>query len=203
VQNSSSEPTDLHGYVPDTNPDVLILIDVINHFEYPDGKDLYERALPTAPKIAALKKRARDAKVPTVYVNDNFGRWRSHFGELIEHCLGPETPGHKYVEQLRPDNEDYFVLKPKHSGFYQTPLDVVLKHLGAKRLILTGLTTNSCILFTAHDAYMRDLELCVPCDCVAASTSSAHDYSLRHLSTVVKADISPSDTISFKGSDGR
>lgn len=85
------------------------------------------------------------------------------------------------MEQLTPDEHDYFVLKPKHSGFYQTPLEVLLKHLGTQRLILTGVSTNSCVLFTANDAYMRDMQLAVPQDCVAACNCREHDFALDHL----------------------
>ena len=100
--------------------------------------------------------------MPSIYVNDNFGRWQSRFDQIVQHCLQDNVRGKPFVERLIPDEDDYFVLKPKHSGFYQTPLELLLKHLGATRLILTGVSTNSCVLFTANDAYMRDLELIVP-----------------------------------------
>ena len=180
----------MDGSAPDTNMAALLLIDVINDFEFPGGEQLLERALPIAPRIRELKKRARQAKIPAIYVNDNFGRWQSSFEQLLEHCVQPEVRGRPFVQQLAPDPDDYFVLKPKHSAFYQTPLDVLLKHLGTKRLIVTGLCTNSCVLFTAHDAYMRDLELYVPSDCAAAGTPDDHCYALEQMRAVMKADTS-------------
>ena len=146
---------DLHGSAPDTHHTALLLIDVINDFEFPRGDELFAQALPIAPNIAALKKRACVAGVPVIYVNDNFGRWQSKFDEILQRCLGKDVRGKPFVERLMPDEHDYFVLKPKHSGFYQTPLELLLKHLGAQRLVLTGISTNSCVLFTASDAYMR------------------------------------------------
>jgi len=103
--------------------------------------------------------------VPAVYVNDNFGRWRSDFHQILAHC--PRSPGRDIARLLKPGKDDYFVLKPKHSGFQFTTLDVLLEHLGAETLILTGVAGNFCVLFTAHDAYMRDFRLVVPRDCIA------------------------------------
>ena len=114
---------DLHGSAPDKHDTALLLIDVINDFEFPRGDELFEQAKHIAPKIAQLKKRAADAGVPTIYVNDNFGRWQSRFDEIVRQCLKPGTRGQDFVKQLLPGEEDYFVLKPKHSGFYQTPLE--------------------------------------------------------------------------------
>jgi nicotinamidase-related amidase len=152
----------------------LPLIDIINHFEFPDGDRVLRHALRIAPSIARLKSRARVAGIPTIYVNDNFGDWRSERLALLERCLRPDARGAEFVQQVQPDEEDYFVLKPMHSAFYQTPLETLLRHLGSRTLILAGLTTNSCITCTAHDANMRDLELIVPSDCCAARTSEEH-----------------------------
>lgn len=188
----------MHGSAPDHHHTALLLIDVINDFEFPRGDELFSQALPIAPKIAELKKRARAVEIPAVYVNDNFGRWQSNFDQLVQHCLNDGVRGQPFVDQLKPDvDSDYFVLKPKHSAFYQTPLDLLLKHLGAQRLILTGVSTNSCVLFTAADAYMRDLELMVPDDCAAACNAHEHNTALEQMKCMLKADLSPSTEIDF------
>lgn len=185
----------MHGSAPDTSDTVLLLIDVVNDFEFPRGDELLAQALPAARRIAALRERANRAGVPVIYVNDNLGRWQSRFDEIVEHCQSNGVRGRDFVRQLLPGEKDYFVLKPKHSGFYQTPLDILLKHFGATRLILTGLSTNSCVLFTANDAYMRDLELLIPEDCVAACGCEEHQFALAQMKDVLKADISPSEQI--------
>ena len=186
------EQNDLHGSAPDDSGTVLLLIDVINDFEFPRGEELFQCALPIAGPIIKLKRRAKKAGIPAVYVNDNFGRWQSNFQQIVDHCLKKSVRGHSFVEQLVPEKQDYFVLKPKHSGFYQTPLELLLKHLGAKRLILTGLSTNSCVLFTANDAYMRDLQLMVPSDCVAACSNQEQENAIEQMQTMLNADVSPS-----------
>jgi isochorismate hydrolase len=130
-------------------------------------------------------------------VNDNFGKWHSNFDHIVRHCLDDSVRGKPFVQQLLPGKEDYFVLKPKHSGFYQTPLEILLKHLGTKRLILTGVSTHSCVLFTAGDAYMRDLELVVPRDCVAACSPDEHEFALAQMKAMMKTDTSPAATVRF------
>jgi nicotinamidase-related amidase len=174
------------------SPAALLLIDVINHFEYPDSDKLLAEALPVAPRIAALKRRARAAGLPVIYVNDNFGQWRSDASKVLAYCLRPEAPSARFVEQLRPDDEDYFVLKPMHSGFYQTPLELLLKHLGVTTLILAGIATNSCIQYTAHDAKMRNFRIFVPPDCSAARTREEHDQAIQHMQDMASADVTPS-----------
>jgi nicotinamidase-related amidase len=99
----------------------------------------------------------------TIYVNDNFGQWRSDMNKLLDYCVRPESPGKSFIEQIQPGKNDYFVLKPMHSGFYQTPLEVLLRYLDASTLALCGLTTNSCIVCTAHDAKCGNSDfLCRP-----------------------------------------
>jgi nicotinamidase-related amidase len=167
----------------------LVLIDVINHFEFPDGRRILKSAMLIAPRLARLKERARRARIPTIYVNDNFGQWRSNSSKLLEYCLRPDALGRDFVERLRPDEEDYLVLKPMHSAFYQSPLDTLLRHLGVSTLILGGLASNSCILCTAHDANMRDLRLFVPFDCSAARTAREHKHAMEHIGTMSNANV--------------
>src|SRR2546425_4782850 len=134
---------DLHGNVPDNSAVALLLIDVINDLEFAEGKILLKHAIPMAKNIAALKKRARQAGIPSIYVNDNFGRWQSDFQKLIKHCLSEEVCGKPLATILQPEEDDYFVLKPKHSGFYSTTLDLLLRYLGVEILVLTALLAIS------------------------------------------------------------
>ncbi len=183
---------DLHGNAPDKSEVALLLIDVINDLEFQEGDQLLQHALLMAHRIAALKERARGEGIPVVYVNDNFGRWRSDFNAQVEHCLKDGVRGQPVVELLRPGEEDYFVLKPKHSGFFSTTLDTLLEYLGVRTVILTGIAANICVLFTANDAYMRDMHLIVPCDCVASNTEEENRYALDQMRKVLKADTRPS-----------
>jgi len=188
---------DLHGSAPDKSRVALLLIDVINDLEFPEGDELLARALPMARRIAALKERAKRDGVPVVYVNDNFGRWRSDFSAQVDHCLHDGVRGKPIAELLAPDEDDYFVLKPKHSGFFASTLDTLLEYLGVRIVILTGIATNICVLFTANDAYMRDFQIFVPNDCVAANTKAENDHALEQMRKVLKADTRASAEISL------
>ncbi|MDP9113785.1 MAG: cysteine hydrolase [Acidobacteriota bacterium] len=170
----------------------LILIDVINHFEFPDGDKILRNALPLAARLARLKERCRRAGIPAIYVNDNFGQWRSESKSLVARCLDSNCAGKPFVEQLKPDDEDYFIVKPMHSAFFQTPLEILLQYLDATSLILTGLATNSCILCTAHDAKMRNFNLYVPADCSAARSRREHEQAIEHIKEMTSASIVPS-----------
>lgn len=189
---------DLHGNVPDKADVALLLIDVINDMEFEDGEKLLEFALPMAEKIAALKERARKAKIPVIYVNDNFGRWQSDFNKILKHCLEEDVRGKPVAELLRLSEDDYFVLKPKHSGFFSTTLDTLLEYLQVKTLVLTGVAGNNCVLFTANDAYMRDFNIVVPSDCIASNTEEENEHALEQMQKILKADTHPSDEIDFE-----
>ncbi|MBA3322566.1 MAG: cysteine hydrolase [Pyrinomonadaceae bacterium] len=186
---------DLHGSVPDKSEVALLLIDVINDLEFDNGTALLEYALPMARQIKELKRRAKAAGVPVVYVNDNFGRWQSDFSKLLKHCLEEGVCGRPLAKLLQPEGDDCFVLKPKHSGFFPTTLDTLLDYLQVKTLILTGLTADICVLFTANDAYMRDFNLIIPADCVACDKLDQTKHALAHMARVLKADIRPSGEI--------
>ena len=186
---------DLHGNAPDKAPTVLLLIDVINDLEFEGGEALLTQALPMADRLAVLKRRLRAADVPSIYVNDNFGRWRSDFRALLDHCLRDGVRGRPLAERLQPDAEDYFVLKPKHSGFFSTTLDLLLKYLGAETVILTGLTADNCVLFTASDAYLREYHLVVPPDCVVSIQPEYTRHALEHMRRVLKAELTPSTAL--------
>jgi len=195
MPRSSGKTRDLHGSAPDECRVALLIIDMINAFDFEGAEAMLPRALDAARAISSLKQRARRSGVPVVYVNDNFGRWRSDFREVLEHCL--RSPGRQIAEILQPDKDDYFVLKPKHSGFQYTTLDVLLDHLGCETLVLTGVAGNFCVLFTAHDAYMRDFHLVVPRDSIASATEADDRAALEHMAKVTKADIRPSAEVDF------
>jgi nicotinamidase-related amidase len=175
----------------------LLLIDVVNHFEFPDGKALLRNALPLVTPLQRLKKLARSADVPVIYVNDNFGQWRSDASKLVAYCLRGRCAGRRFVEAIRPGPRDYCVLKPMHSAFYQTPLELLLREVGASSLFLAGLATNSCILCTAHDANMRNFKVAVVKDCCAARTTAEHDKALENIHEMAAARLVTSSSIRF------
>jgi nicotinamidase-related amidase len=176
----------------------ILIIDMINALKFDDGDKLLKRALPITEHINKLKLKARAAGVPILYVNDNFGQWQSNWEQVYDLCVKENSLGRELTLKMKPEKDDYFVLKPKHSGFYSTTLEVLLESLGTKKLVITGVAGNICVLFTANDAYMREYEVIVPGDCIASNTEEDDDFTLRQLSEVFGIKTSPSTELQFR-----
>lgn len=170
-------------------PTALLLIDVINDLDFPEGPQFLRQALPAARHIAALKRRAKRAGIPAIYVNDNFGRWQSDFRAQVKHAQHEQSLGRDIAKLLAPEEDDYFVLKPRHSGFFSTTLDVLLQDLSAKTLILTGFAGDICVLYTANDAYMRNYDIIVASDGIASNTASANTTALKQMKNNLRARV--------------
>lgn len=179
------------------NKPAVLLIDVINAFNFEGCEPIVAAAKQAAPAIRALADKARTQGVPVIYANDNFGQWRSDFKSTLEACAAPDKPGHEITEQLRPQEGDYFVLKPMHSAFYATPLELVLRELGVDSLILAGFATDLCVLFTAHDAHMRGFGLSLPEDCTASNSPEITQRALAHLRDALTCNTGLSVTLDF------
>jgi nicotinamidase-related amidase len=193
----------LHGNAPDSCEAALLLTDVINDLEFPTGKQLVRPALRAARHIATLKQSARELGIPVIYANDNFGRWRSDFSEVVDHCLRDDVLGRPVVELLAPGPEDYFVLKPKHSAFYATVLETLLEYLETRRLVICGFAGDACVLLTAADAYVRDFEVYVPRDCVASASEPENRKALQYMERVLHANTGASTKLDLRKLAGR
>jgi nicotinamidase-related amidase len=194
---------DLHGNAPDTSRVALVLVDVINDLEFEDGDRVLPHALAMAKRLAALAARARRARVPVIYVNDNFGRWRSDFRTLLERCLQRPVRGRPLARRLRPRATDYVVLKTKHSAFYATTLELLLRYLEASTLVLAGLSGDRCVLFSASDAFMRDFRLWIPADCVASLDPERNRRALDEMARLLDADLTESTQLDLSRSGVR
>ena len=167
----------------------LLVLDMFSDFEFPDGRAVLGAARRIVPNILRLRARARAAGAAVIYVNDNIGPWRSDFRSLLAKCTAPGARGADVAHALAPAENDTVILKPRHSGFYATPLGALLEQAEVRRVVLAGLSTQQCILFTANDAYIRHLEIAVPRDCVAAASKPEHRLALTYLSSVLGADV--------------
>jgi len=189
---------DLHGNVPDNCSVALLLLDVLNDLDFPGNSALVKAAPLLAANISSLKSNCKHAGIPTIYVNDNHGKWRSDLQAVLSNCLRPGSLGRHMVEKIVPEPSDYVVLKPKHSIFYATPLETLLSYLKTKTVILTGLTTNACVLTSAGEIFVRDLKLYVPSDCVAAQDKRDHRNALQLMKKSFKADITLSTRLNLR-----
>jgi nicotinamidase-related amidase len=193
---------DLHGNVPDHSGIVLLIVDVINDLDFPDNEQLVRHSARLADSILAMKRRCKSVGIPAIYVNDNRGRWRSDLREVIRQAGRKDAPGKQMVERLTPAPEDYVILKPKHSAFFATPLELILQHLGAHTVVIAGVTTNACVLITAGDVFLRGYRLFVPSDCVAALTQESQLEALKIMSDNFNADTTPSTDLDLEALSG-
>jgi len=165
----------------------LLVVDMVNSYDFEDAEKLIESAREAVPNIAALVKRAREEDVEVIYVNDNFGRWNSSPSELVEEVLGSEHAD--LLEPLVPDDEASFVVKARHSIFYETPLEYLLRQHEIRRIVLTGQVTEQCILYSALDAYIRHFEVAVPVDAVAHIHADLAESALKMMEVNMSADL--------------
>ena len=163
----------------------LIVVDMINAYEHPDAEPLTRSVEQVVPTIERL---IEDSDL-TIYVNDNFGHWHSNRDDLVANAIDSRH-GH-LVEPIRPDDEAIFVIKARHSIFYQTPLEYLLNQEDVGTLALVGQVTEQCILYSALDAYIRHFKVRVPRDAVAHIHEDLADAALRMMELNMTVDVSP------------
>jgi nicotinamidase-related amidase len=198
VSDKSRRNPERLNHAPHKSGTALLLIDVINDLHFDGGDKLLVHALTMAEALAALKRRAKAHDIPVIYANDNFGRWHSDFPTLVDHFLKTNVRGRPIVAQLQPEKDDYFVVKPKHSAFFQTNLELLLRYLGVSRLIMTGMAGDICVLFSANDAYMRDLRIVVPPDCIACEDLERCHQALGLMRRALKAETTLASNLNFR-----
>lgn len=172
----------------------LLLVDFLNFMDFDTARALAPHAIRAARAAKALKAKLVRTGIPAIYANDNFGHWESDIRAVVQTCIDRGGASRALAEILAPEPPDRSVLKPRHSAFFGTPLEFLLDEMGATRLVITGVTADSCVLFTAHDAYLRNYELWVPADCVASPKRAYARQALAHMARVCKASIAPSTT---------
>lgn len=177
----------------------LLLVDVVNGFDFPESDGLLKRATQAAPKIETVANSARENRVPVIYVNDNFGMWQSDFRAVREKCLHADQPGRHVTRRLLPQESDYFVLKPRHSGFLGTPLEALLAQLETHVVVLAGFATDLCVLFTALDAHARGFQVAVVEDATAANDDEAQHTAITLIDRTLRAPTLRADDVDWQG----
>jgi len=192
-----------HGPISARNGDALLIIDTINDLEFFGGENVFPWAIKLAKNLAPFRNQATRHEMPVIYVNDNFGHWRSSFQEVYDHCTRAGVRGAEVARRLKPRKSHYFILKPRHSAFFATSLVPLLEDLKIKRIVLSGIATNLCVLFTAHDAHMHGYKMIVLSDCCAAESDFDHNVAITQLQRFCGAKVCLSTEFKFRGSRGR
>ena len=165
---------------------VLVLVDFINPLDFPGAENIVSEALAAARATARLKHRLAERGIPAIYANDNYGTWHSEFRDVLTHCLGLPGERGEMARLLMPTEQDLTVLKPRHSAFFATPLDLLLREMKAEELVVVGLAADMCVQFTTVDAYMHGYSVWVPSDCTAAESEEGKQHALSHMAEVMK-----------------
>jgi len=173
---------------PSSNMAVLF-IDVINDFNFDGGDSLLHHTKQIVPHLVQLKKYAKENEIPLIYINDHYGLWQADYRKIIEHCMNSKSE--QVIKSLAPDENDYFLIKPQHSAFFQTPLQSLLTDLNLEHLLLAGVAGDICLLFTAKDAYMYKYSMHVPKNCIASEDRTMNEYALYLMESVMDANIQP------------
>ncbi|MGG4169485.1 isochorismatase family cysteine hydrolase [Rossellomorea vietnamensis] len=175
------------------NDTALLVIDIMNPFDFKHGETLAQHTAGIVDPINSLRRYCMKHKLPTIYINDHYELWKADYKEIYKKCHNKMSDS--IMTPLQPMEDDYFLIKPKHSAFYGTALNTLLHHLSVKNLIITGIAGNICVLFTANDAYMREFNLMVPCDAIASVSEEDNHYALMMMKNVLKAKIDPTGEI--------
>ncbi|MGP4073212.1 cysteine hydrolase family protein [Piscibacillus sp. B03] len=166
----------------------LLIIDMINRMDFEGAEDLYNNTVDIVGPMVELKKLAKQEGLPVIYVNDNFGMWKENHDDLIDYCL--DGMAKDWIEKLKPEEDDFFIIKSKHSGFYGTQLNLLLEDLEVDHLILTGIAGDMCVLFTAKDAYLEGYSMWVPQNCMASEEEFYNNAALHIIHRLTQCDIS-------------
>ncbi|MBP1970284.1 nicotinamidase-related amidase [Virgibacillus natechei] len=167
----------------------VLFVDVINDFDFDGGENLLKHTDEILPNMKKLRDFAKKNNLPTIYINDHYGLWQADFNKIIDRCKNERSK--QVIDTLKPDKDDYFIIKPQHSAFFQTPLQSLLNELNKTHLIMAGIAGDICILFTAKDAYMYDFDMHIPENCMASEEKEGSEYALYLMRTVMKANIEP------------
>ncbi|WP_050794245.1 isochorismatase family cysteine hydrolase [Bacillus amyloliquefaciens] len=160
---------------------------MINNFQFDMGERLAEKTKQIVPRILSLKKHAKQNNWPIIYINDHYGLWKADIDAIREECSNDISAD--IIEDISPQPDDYFLIKPKHSAFYETTLHTLLTELKVNQLMITGIAGNICVLFTANDAYMREYSIAIPKDCTASNNDEDNDFALTMMENVLFAEI--------------
>ncbi len=177
------------GTPENTSQTALLIIDMINNFDFSNGEVLAKKTLPIAKNIQKLKKQFTKEKRPIIYINDHYNLWQADVTRIINHCKNSLSEEIIHIIQPKPD--DLFLIKPKHSAFFGTALNTLLYQLNVRSLVITGIAGNICVLFTANDAYMREYSIHVPQNAIASADDQDNAYSLKMIKNVLKGKIDP------------
>jgi len=183
------------GSVAPVPKTALIVVDMVQTYDFSDGETLAGNVEKMIPSLKRLLDKAREADALIVYVNDSFGDWSTDREGLVAKARASDYP--HLIDEVEPDDDVLFVLKARHSIFFQTPMDYILDENEIEHLVLAGQATEQCILYSALDAHIRHRPVSVPKDAVAHIHDDLAEASLRMMEINMDATVCAVDDIAF------
>jgi nicotinamidase-related amidase len=171
----------------------LLVTDMITAYDFKDAEAVADHAQGPVERIAELIARARAQDMLVVYVNDNYGNWNGSRDDLLKHAASGAHP--ELVDPIQPEHEVAFVWKPRHSAFYETSLNYLLRQHDVERIILTGQVAEQCILYSALDAYIRHFQIIVPADAVVPLHPHLAEAALEMMRVNMRAQTPPTNAL--------
>ncbi len=168
----------------------LLIIDMVKDFVYEDGALPVPEAKGLVSRINQEIKKFREKGYPIIFVCDAHEEDDEEFKLWGKHCV-KGTRGAEVIDELDKKDEDIVVEKTRYSGFFRTNLDEILKAKKINEVVLTGVLTNVCVLYTAADAMFRGYKVIVLENGVASVTKEEHNWALKHMRDILKAEIQP------------
>ena len=171
----------------------LIVVDMLNEYDHEDAAVLVDSVRAALPAMCGLVERARREQTPIVYVNDNYGDWSAGRPEIVQRAIAGRA--RDVVEPIVPADGTWFIAKARHSIFYETQLEYLLREQEVDRVVLVGQVTEQCILYSALDAYVRHFDVAVPSDAVAGIHPDLADAALRMMERNMRADVTRAEDV--------
>ena len=170
---------------------------MLNDYDHEDAEQLAESVAQQLPCIVELRDKTSEAGALVVYVNDNHDEWHAGKEELIEKGMNGKHPD--LVDPIAPRDPVPFIAKGRHSVFYQTALDHLLRSNEVQHIVFAGQVTEQCILYSALDAYIRGYDLTVPRDAVAHIDPELAEAALKMMESNMHAALTPVGELDFGG----
>jgi nicotinamidase-related amidase len=176
--------------------DALIVVDMLNDYDHEDADLLAASVRDSLPNMRRMIEAARESDTLLAYVNDCHGDWSADSRSLTERARAGRAP--ELIDPIAPTDEDPFFIKARHSIFYQTQVEYMLRQEGVGRIVLVGQVTEQCILYSALDGYVRHFEVAVVPDAVAHINEDFARAALEMMEVNMHAHLVPSDGLALR-----
>jgi nicotinamidase/pyrazinamidase len=161
----------------------LIVIDMLNDFVRDEGSLVALIAKNLIPNQMRLLEAFRKAGSLVILLTDNHRPDDDEFDKWPPHAV-MGTWGSKIIDELAPIEGEMVIPKRRYSGFYGSDLDLTLRERGIGTIVLVGVLTDICVMYTSADASARSYKVFVVTDATGSTEPKSHQFALAHMKEV-------------------